>query len=136
LKKMQYHIEFFFMCITFFFIFIIVLGMGTLWHLQKFLQCVKYIKLEFGPSTCIEILNCWSHHKKGTKVEWRKIEEMNIRVIIHIYMEISQRTSLCSYLYLKQKCHFFLLENQRTGGQNRSCPGWGWCQWEEGGGRE
>jgi hypothetical protein len=28
-------------------------------------------------------------------------------VIIHTYMEISQRNSLCSYLYLKLKCHVF-----------------------------
>jgi hypothetical protein len=51
-----------------------------------------------------------------------------IWVIIHIYMEISQGNSLCSYLYLKlKKCHFFffLLENRRTGMQNRSCLWWG-----------
>jgi hypothetical protein len=27
--------------------------------------------------------------------------------IIHTYMEISQGNSLCSYLYLKLKCHIF-----------------------------
>jgi hypothetical protein len=52
-------------------------------------------------------------------------------VIIHIYMEISQGNSLCSYLYLKQaKMSFliffsFLLQNWRTGGENRSCMGGG-----------
>jgi hypothetical protein len=53
-----------------------------------------------------------------------------IWVIIHTYIEISQGNSLCSYLYLKLKCHvfilsflFFLLYNQRRGGQNESCPG-------------
>jgi hypothetical protein len=35
-----------------------------------------------------------------------------IGVIIHVYMEISQGNSLCSYLYLKI---------QRTGGWNKSC---------------
>jgi hypothetical protein len=41
--------------------------------------------------------------------------------------------NLCSYL--KQiKMPFFLLQNQRLGGRNRSCPE-GWYQWEgEGGG--
>jgi hypothetical protein len=48
-------------------------------------------------------------------------------VLIHIYMETSQGNSLCSYPYLKQaKTSFFffiLLQNQRSGGRNRSCPG-------------
>jgi hypothetical protein len=30
--------------------FIVVLGGSTLWHLQRFLQCIKYITLEFTPS--------------------------------------------------------------------------------------
>jgi hypothetical protein len=45
-------------------------------------------------------------------------------------MEISRGNALCSYLYKKkklEKCHVFLfvfslLQNQRSGGQNRSCP--------------
>jgi hypothetical protein len=31
--------------------FIVVLGGDTLWHLQRFLQCVNYIILEFTSST-------------------------------------------------------------------------------------
>jgi hypothetical protein len=54
-----------------------------------------------------------------------------IVVIIHTYMEASQGNSLCSCLYLKQvkmSCFSFYLfsfssTNQRTGGQNKSCPG-------------
>jgi hypothetical protein len=43
-------------------------------------------------------------------------------------MEMSSGNSLCSYLYFnKQKYHFlfFLLQNWRTGGWNRSCVCWG-----------
>jgi hypothetical protein len=36
-----------------FFIFIVVLGGGTLWHLQKFLQNVDYVIREFTPSTAL-----------------------------------------------------------------------------------
>jgi hypothetical protein len=32
----------------FFFFFIAMLG-DTVWHLQRFLQCIKYIMLEFPP---------------------------------------------------------------------------------------
>jgi hypothetical protein len=49
-----------------------------------------------------------------------------IRVIIYLYMKISQGNSLYNYFYLKQaKCHFsffLLLQNWRIGGQNRSFP--------------
>jgi hypothetical protein len=56
-------------------------------------------------------------------------------VIIHTNMEISQENSLCSYLYLKLKCHgffvlCFLLQNWRTAVQNKSCPGWRAAQGE------
>jgi hypothetical protein len=62
----------------------------------------------------------------------------SIGVIIHIYMEISQENSLCSYVYLKQaKCHFFLFsstksENRRTEQVLPSEEGeGGWYQWEK-----
>jgi hypothetical protein len=56
-------------------------------------------------------------------------------------MEISKGNSLCSYHYLKQakmpyvSCYlFYLLPNQKTGWQNKSCPrelaslrGWRYC---------
>jgi hypothetical protein len=50
-------------------------------------------------------------------------------VIIHMYMEISQGISLCTYLYLKLKHHvfhvifsLFFLPNWRTVEQNKFCP--------------
>jgi hypothetical protein len=52
-----------------------------------------------------------------------------INVIVHIYMEMPQGNSLCSYLYLKQAkmsffflLFFFLQQTQRIGGGNRSFP--------------
>jgi hypothetical protein len=33
--------------------FITMLGGSTLWHLQRFLQCIKHIMLEFTPSTAL-----------------------------------------------------------------------------------
>jgi hypothetical protein len=37
-------------------VFIVVLSGGTLWHLQRFLQCIKYIILEFTLSTVAGVL--------------------------------------------------------------------------------
>jgi hypothetical protein len=46
--------------------------------------------------------------------------------ILHINMEIQQGNSMCSYLK-QPKISFFssslLIQNQRTGGLNRSCLG-------------
>jgi hypothetical protein len=36
-----------------FYSFIVVLGESTLWHLQRFLQCIRYIIHEFTPSTAL-----------------------------------------------------------------------------------
>jgi hypothetical protein len=63
-----------------------------------------------------------------------------IGIIIHMFLEILQGNSLCNYLYLKQAkmlgiFFFFLLQNRRTGGQNRSSlrvQGGGWYQWRDG----
>jgi hypothetical protein len=43
------HTDFFLFFFIFIFPFIVVLGGGTLWHLQKFLQCTNYIILEYFP---------------------------------------------------------------------------------------
>jgi hypothetical protein len=52
-------------------------------------------------------------------------------VVIHTYMEISHRNTLCNYLYLKQakmSCFtfiffsFFFYKIREQEGQNRSCP--------------
>jgi hypothetical protein len=37
----------------FFFVIIVVLSYGTLWQLEKFLQCIIYIILKFTPSTIL-----------------------------------------------------------------------------------
>jgi hypothetical protein len=76
-----------------------------------------------------------NHHKKGIKVERRKLE-MNQCGLEYIYMEMSQGNSL--YSYLKQKCHFFsFTKSENRMAENRSCLGGeGWYQWELGGGGE
>jgi hypothetical protein len=53
-----------------------------------------------------------------------------IWVIIHIYTEMSQGNSLCSYLRQTKISPLFLLQN-RIGRWNRSvCGERGWFQWE------
>jgi hypothetical protein len=61
-----------------------------------------------------------------------------IGVIIHIYIEIPQGNSLCSYLYLKQakvSCFSFYpskeMENRKA--EQVLPSGEGWNQWEGGG---
>jgi hypothetical protein len=73
----------------------------------------------------------------------RKNEEKNgrdepIEVIIHIYMEISQGNSLCSYLYLKQaKMSFSLFSSTKSENRRVEQVLWvgreGWYPWEGGG---
>jgi hypothetical protein len=51
-----------------------------------------------------------------------------------------KETPCSTFISNKLKCHvfvlsfsFFLLQNQRIEGQNKSCPGWrGWYQWDGG----
>jgi hypothetical protein len=46
-------------------------------------------------------------------------EDKPTGVIIHTYMEVSQGNSLCSYLYLKLKCHDFHFIFSLTKSENR-----------------
>jgi hypothetical protein len=50
-------------------------------------------------------------------------EDEQIQVIIHIYMEMIQGKSPCSYLNQTKMSFFFLLQNWRTEGKKRSCLG-------------
>jgi hypothetical protein len=77
----------------------------------------------------IEFLNWLKVPQEKDYARMKKIiEDKPVMVIVHIDMDISQGNSLCSYLYLKQSKNvifslffFFLLQNWRTGGQNRPC---------------
>jgi hypothetical protein len=58
-------------------------------------------------------------------------------VIIHIYMEISKRNSLCAATFISKSKNvtffpIFLLQNQRTGGQHKSYDGNGKWQGKKG----
>jgi hypothetical protein len=73
----------------------------------------------------------WEVDEGGVKMTER---DEPVGVVIHVCMEITQGNSLCSYLCLKlvKKVMFlfvsfmsFLLQNWRTGGQNRFCLGLG-----------
>jgi RNase P subunit RPR2 len=48
-------------------------------------------------------------YKKGTKVERRKIEEMNQIGLSYIYTWKYHKEIPCVAILNKQKCHFFLL---------------------------
>jgi hypothetical protein len=57
--------------------------------------------------------------------------DKKIGIITHMYMELSQENSLCSYHHLEKTKHVmfsllcllsFILQNQRTGVYIRSCP--------------
>jgi hypothetical protein len=89
----------------------------------------------------------WGHHGKGTREEWRELEEMNQLggTVIHMCMKTTHRHSLCSYLYLKlaqTACFSFIfhhfssrkLENSRV--EQVLWVGRDWCyhQWEGAGG--
>jgi hypothetical protein len=55
-------------------------------------------------------------------------EDKSNWAIIHTFMDVPQRNSMCSYLKQEKNVIFFsflLIQNQGTGGQNRSCQGGG-----------
>jgi hypothetical protein len=49
---------------------------------------------------------------------------------VHICMEMSQRNSLCSYLYLKQTKMSLLFSSTKSDGRTGSAQGRVWYQWE------
>jgi hypothetical protein len=61
------------------------------------------------------------HHKKGTKVERRKTEEINKFRLQYIYTCKCHKATPCVTILSTQICIFFLLQNWRTGGWNRCC---------------
>jgi hypothetical protein len=52
-REKMYVLAYFRKINCFFFVCVCVPGVGALWHLQKFLQYIKYIILEFTPSTIL-----------------------------------------------------------------------------------
>jgi hypothetical protein len=82
-------------------------------------------------------LNCWNTVRRGTKVERRKIVEMNQFRLQYTYnMEMSQGNSLCSYLK-QTKMSFFSFFYKIGEQEGWTGPSWGgWYQWERGGGGE
>jgi hypothetical protein len=66
-------------------------------------------------------MTTWDQKHKLHGGSGTKDISLEIVIIVRIHKEMSQGNSL--YSYLKQKCHFFLYIQRRTGGQNRSCLG-------------
>jgi hypothetical protein len=62
-----------------------------------------------------------------------EIERMDQFGLLYIYTWKCHKETPCIDILKKQKCHFFLLQKCGAGGENRSCLGWGWYQWERGG---
>jgi hypothetical protein len=65
------------------------------------------------------------HFSVSLKTKYREYKKNRrdklVSVIIHTYMEMSQGNCLCSYLKQTKMSFFFLLQNWRTGRQNKSC---------------
>jgi hypothetical protein len=116
------------------YLFIVVLGGNTLWHLQKFLQCIKYIIHEFTSSTALPPF----------LEQFQQVSFFHLHTRVHsictifmlpcsfptfspshctIYIEMAQGNSPGNYLKQAKMSFFFLLQNWRTGGQNRSWLG-------------
>jgi hypothetical protein len=75
----------------------------------------------------IEFLNLLKSPQEGDEGRKEKNKgDEPIRVIIHVYIEISQGNSL--YSYLNQTKMSFFFQKQRIGRQNRSCLE-DWYQW-------
>jgi hypothetical protein len=64
------------LCFTYLF-FIIMLGRGTLWHLQKFLQYIKHIIFQLTPSIILLY--------PSTLHFWNSFNKYHFSIYIHVY---------------------------------------------------